>query len=150
MADVDVTSKVSRVNGVNSDANYIHTDAYRLSIMELGIDGVGSHAFAVLPKGVAVTQVRIVALKAVTSGGAATIQIAAKCGDANAVALHTAVAKAKLAINNLFASGVTDCAAYFPDGEVTLQLVVAGAAITAGEILVLVDTVPIKQFLTNG
>lgn len=150
MASVDVTSKVSRMNGVNSDANYVHTDAYRLPIMTLGIDAADSHPFAVLPAGVAITRIRIIPLVAVTSEGSATLQIAAKCGSADAVGLHTAVGKAKLLVNNIIDLPVNEKAAYFPSGEVTLRLVVGTAAVTAGDIIVLVDTIPVGKFLSNG
>lgn len=146
----DVTSKVERLNGVNSDANYIHTDAYRLPLVELGINGTGSHAFAVLPKGVAITKIRIIPLVAGASEGSATVQVAAKSGSANAVGLHTAVGKAKLLLNNVIDLPVNEKAAYFPADDVTLQLVVGTADLTAGELLVLVDSIPVEKFMTNG
>jgi len=151
MPSVDVTSKVSRLNGVNSDANYVHTDAYRLPIMTLGISGYGdNHPFAVLPKGRAITRVTVIALESVTSSGSATAQICVKHGSASAVGLHTAIGKANLAAGMVNVAEVAAKTAYSNTEEGVLSLLVGTADLTAGEILVLVDSIPVGKFLSNG
>lgn len=139
----DVTSKVERLNGVNSDANYVHTDAYRLPLKDLGINGSGTHQFATIPEGRAIVGAKMVVL-ASNAGG--TVTLKAKNGSAE-VAIGSALSSAAAVntVTNQLAGGVV----YYPQGETTLEIT-NSAELTAGEIVVMVDSIPVKKFLTNG
>jgi len=152
MASADITSKDTSVKGVNSPTNYIRSEAHLIDGVENpGILAADTHSLFVIPKGNAIVGLKVVALSDTTSAGSATVTFKVKVGTETATAVGSAIAKANLAagfVHNLavatlaYGSGSSD--------DITIQMTVGTAALTAAKLLVIVDTVPVEMFMTAG
>ena len=98
MASADITTKDTIVKGVNSENNYVRSEAHILDGTEnSGILAADTHDLFVIPKGNALVGLKVIALASTTSGGSATVQFKAKVGTETATAVGSAIAKANLA-----------------------------------------------------
>lgn len=149
---MDATAKLSRINGSNSYTNYVKTDSFVIDSDQIaGLLATGTHSLVKLPKGQAVTGVRIVNLDAATSAGLATLQFLVKVGSADAVAFNsTALALSVLTKGKVFDYSSGGISAYGETDEITIQMTVATAAFTALKFIIFVDYIPIEDFITAG
>ena len=151
MAAADIKAKDTLVKGVNSMNNYIRSQAHLIDGTEHpGILDDDTHDLFTIPKGNMLTGLKLVALGATTSDGSATVQFKAKAGSGNAEAIHTAIAVADLAAGDVFACDVQKIKAYDPDNDIIIQMAVGTADLTASKIFVIVEYVPVVEFLNAG
>lgn len=143
----DLINKIPRANGTNAMTNYTQSDCYVVD----GADNadalaVGSHSIAVVPAGHAIVGVKIIGLDTATSSGSATLAVTASVGSANAVAVGSTLALAKLAkgcVNDVVPAGT---AVFSFTDDTKVNIVVGTAAFTALNVAVIVDTIPIGDF----
>lgn len=151
MAAADITAKDTVVKGVNSLNNYTRFEAHLLDGTEHpGILAADTHDLFKIPAGNAVTGITIVSLDTATSSGSATATFKAKVGTADAEALHSAVALADLAAGDTAKFLTTKIKGYAADAETLIQLTVGTAAFTKLKLLVIVEYVPVVEFMTAG
>lgn len=144
----DITAYDTRINGVNQDTDFVREEAH---VIDFGlyseIAEAGTHDLFVLPVGEAVIGIRVIGLESLDAG---TLQFLLKHGDEEAVTVNeTALTTAELAegvVNELAVSGIK---AYDGENTCTVQATV-GSAITEGKILIIIETIPVLDFLTNG
>lgn len=145
----DITGNETTVKGVNS-VNYVRYFAHRINGAEhSGILATGTHDLFKIPAGNLLTGIKAVALANTTSSGSATIQFKLKIGDA-AEAIGSAVGKADIQAGDSINAAVTGIKAYSGDDDLVVELVVGTAALTAVDLLVIAETVPVKEFITAG
>ena len=149
MADVDITAKDTRVNGILSDEIYVKQEAHVIDFVELGVNGTGTHDLFKLAPGDALVGLTVIVLDAVTSDGSATVQFKAKF-NASAEALKDAIAKADLAKGDVIAIPVPGVKGYDADYGAVIQATVGTADLTAGKAMLIASVVPAKQFQTRG
>lgn len=137
----DVTNKKLQIPGVNSNTNYIQERAYEVNFTNnADISATGTHSLARIAKGEVVTGVKVIVAEAITSGGAATVQV-----KINGTAINTSAwalsGLSKGTVYSLNANGlaITD--------DILLQATVGTAAITAGKLIIIVETIPVDMFL---
>lgn len=113
----------------------------------LGTRAVGTHNLIKIPKGKMLVGGKMVVLTAATSAGAATIQI--KVGT---VALTSAIAKADVTANKVIPLVVPAAGGdvYAADADMTIDLVVAVAALTALKVLIIPEFIDINSTMTRG
>ena len=151
MASADITAKNTLVAGVNSPNNYIRSEAHLIDGTENpGVLAADTHSLFKLPAGSAVTGLTIVSLATATSSGSATAQFKVKVGTSDAEAMHTAVALADLAAGDTAKFLTTKIKGYEADKEPLIQLTVGTAAFTALKLLVIVEYLPVSDFMTAG
>jgi hypothetical protein len=139
----DITNKNIRVDGVNSATNFIKQYAYLLDMNQFAeISEVGTHDIVNLPPGEALLGVKVIVVDKMTSGGAATLQFKVNGSAVNSTALGLAGLSDGF-VHNLNVAGIS---AY---GENKLQLTVGTAAYTGGKLLIIAETLPAKQFVSN-
>jgi hypothetical protein len=147
----DVTNLNLRVPGVNTATNYIKQQSYAIDFATItGIAEVGTHDLIKIKKGDAVQALRVVALDSATSGGAATLQFKVAFNGSGAAVNSTAVALAGLAAGSVQNMTVSGIKAFDAEADGVLQITVGGAAYTGGKFLLIVETVPAVDFVTNG
>ena len=150
MASADITTKDTIVKGVNSENNYVRSEAHILDGTEnSGILAADTHDLFVIPKGNALVGLKVIALASTTSGGSATVQFKAKIG-ASAEAIHTAIGKADLAAGDVVNIPVEKIKGYDGSDATVIQLTVGTAALTALKLLVIAEYIPVKEFMTAG
>lgn len=150
MAATDVTNQVKRLNGVNVNTNHVRTDAYIIDAAEAaGLLTVETHSLAVVPAGYAVTGLKVVSLETATSSGSATLQFKLKHGTDAAAAIGSANALAALTAGDVLCLNTSGILAY-GDSEVVVQATVGTAAFTKLKFLLMVEMVPVLDFLTMG
>ena len=145
----DVSNKVTRLNGVNTDTNNVQHDAYVIDTNALGITSAGSYTVAVIPAGNVVRGGTMVALSSITPGG--TVVIQAKPVSGAAVILHSQASAAVISAGYA-KSFVNSGGVCYVDGQPTnIDVVVGTSAITSGGKLFLdIESVPVGKYLTNG
>ena len=141
---MDLTGKLAKLNGVNADTNFTHSDAVRLDFVALGITAASAHQLFTIPAGRAITKVTAVVLAAVT-GGDVAVKMKVGSTETTLVTLDDA----DLVLNAVMQTNVNDIAAYSPSDVITIEVTPA-ATITAGDIVLIIDSVPVKEFITNG
>lgn len=144
----DITNKDITVPGVNSWTTFVKQKSLLLDFSALSaISAVGTHSLCEFPDGEALVGLRVFAITGATSGGAATAQFKWEVGGTVTTINSTAFALSGLAegmVQNVVATSGKLL------GKGTLQLTVGTAAYTGGKLLVIVETVPAKMFVTNG
>jgi hypothetical protein len=150
MASADITTKDTIVKGVNSENNYVRSEAHILDGTEnSGILAADTHDLFVIPKGNALVGLKVIALSSTTSGGSATVQFKAKVGTETATAIGSAIAKANLAagfVHNLAVATL----AYSATADTTIEMTVGTAALTAVKLLVIAEYIPVDMFMNAG
>ena len=149
MADVDITAKDTRLNGILSDEIYIKQEAHVIDFAELGVNGTGTHDLFKLAPGDALVGLTVIVLTGFTSDGSATVQFKSKF-NASAEALKDAIAKADLAAGDVYKIAAPGVKGYDGSYGAVIQATVGTAALTAGKALIIASVVPAKQFLTRG
>ena len=148
---IDVTNKNLRIPGVNQDTNFIKQRSYCLNGIEVPeILAVGTHNVIALPRGEAITKIRIVALDATTSGGSATLQFKVAFGEVAENVGTSAVAIANLAAGDVYDFAVNGIKGYEAESGAVIQLSVGAAALTGMKLLVIVETIPVVDFTKQG
>ena len=150
MAATDVTNQVKRLNGVNVNTNHVRTDAYIIDAAEAaGLLTIETHSLAVVPAGYAVTGLKVVSLETATSTGASTLQFKLKHGSAAAEAIGSANALAAFTSGDVLSLAPAGILAY-GDSAVVVQATVGAVAFTKLKFLLMVEMVPVLNFLTRG
>lgn len=150
MTSADITGLDTTVKGVNSTNNYIRSVAHIIDGGENpGILAVDTHSLFVIPKGNALTGLKIIALADTTSSGSATVQFKASI-NGTAEAIHTAIGKADLAAGDVSVFDVLKIKGYDADYDTIIQMTVATAALTAVKLLVIAEYIPVTEFMTAG
>lgn len=150
MASADITSKDTRVKGVNSPNNYIRSEAHLIDGSEnAGILAADTHSLFIIPKGNMLVGLKVLALGTSTSEGSATAQFKAGINSVSE-ALHTAIGKADLAAGDVVVIPVEKIKAYDPAYDTVIQLTVGTAAFTALKLLVVAEYIPVVEFMTAG
>lgn len=150
MAAADITAKDTLVKGVNSMNQYTRYKAHLIDGTEhSGILASDTHDLFTIPKGNMLTGLKLVAKADTTSSGSATVQFKAKIGS-TAEAIHTAIGKGDLATGDVFACDVQKIKAYDPDNDIIIQMTVGTAALTALKLFVIVEYIPVDEFLNAG
>ena len=145
----DITGKDTAVKGVNS-VNYVRYFAHTINGTENSeILATGTHDLFKIPAGFMLTGLKAVALADTTSSGSATIQFKLKIGE-SAEAINSAVGKADIQTGDVINAAVTAIKGYSADSDLIVELTVGTAALTAIDLLVIAETVPVKEFLTAG
>lgn len=140
----DITNKNIRIPGVNSNTKFIREYAFQLDMgVNAEITAVDTHNLVNLPADEALVGLKVIVIEKATSGGAATSQFKVNGSAINSAAL----ALASLDAGMVHSFNVAGLKSY---GENTLQLTVAGAAYTGGNLLVIAETIPAKMFVTAG
>lgn len=151
MANADITSKATRLNGILSDTSYINQEVHLIDFKELSeIAATGEHDLFKFPKGTAITKITVIAVKGVTSSGAATIQFKLKIGGSAEAVNSSAIGIADLTAGDIHTLDVSNIKAYAENESAVIQLVVGTAALTEGALILLVDSLPVKQFIDRG
>jgi hypothetical protein len=146
----DITNKNLQIPGVNSNTNYKIERAYLLNFgTNAEVAEVGTHDLQKIPAGEAVVGFKIVSVDTVTSGGAGTVQFKLKNGTAVGNLNSSTVALASLAQGMAHSINVNGINTYGENDNV-LQLTVGTANLTGGKLLIIVETLPVKSFITNG
>ena len=141
---MDVTNRNFAVPGVNSVANYIESKAFEFDFANVAdITAVGTHDVVKLEDDKAVVGLKVIVIDKATSSGSATLQFKVNGSAVNS----SAVALSALDAGYVHNFAVSGAKAY---GENTLSIVVGTAAFTGGKLLVIVDTIPAKMFVTAG
>lgn len=147
----DVTNKNLRVNGVNQDTVFFKQNSF---LIDGGIVpevlGVGTHNVIALPKGEAVTNLRLVSLDNAASDGSATVQFKVSFDDTGESVNSTAISVANLASGDVHDLTVNNIKGYKESAGAVLQLVIGGAALTKAKFLLIVETLPVVEFMTMG
>ena len=147
----DVTNKNVRVPGVNQDTSFIKQRSYCLNGAEAPeILATGTHNVIALPKGEAVTRVRVIALENTTSGGSATLQFKVAFGETAENINTSAVGISNLAAGDVYDLPVNGVKGYDEAVGAVIQLAVGSAALTAVKLLVVVETLPVAEFTKLG
>ena len=150
MASADITSKDTLVKGVNSEVNYVRSEAHIIDGTEnSGVLAQDTHDLFVIPAGNALVGLKVVALADTTSSGSATVTFKAKVGTETATAVGSAIAKANLAtgfVQNLSVATL----AYSATADTKIEMTVGTAALTAVKLLVIAEYIPINMFMTAG
>ena len=150
MPATDVTNKVKRLNGVNVLTNHVLTDAYIIDAAEnAGLLTVATHSLAVVPPGMAVVGLKVISLVTATSDGNATLQFKLKHGSDSAESIGSANAIAALTAGDVINIPTSGIKAY-GDSKVVVQATVGTAAYTALKFMLMVEMVPVSDFLTAG
>lgn len=111
-----------------------------------GIKAIGTHDMVDLSKGEAVVGGRLIMLEPVTSAGAATMKIQVDAEDLTSA----------LAIADMVAGEVVDFdltagkGSYAAAADVTVDMVIAVAAITAGRFIMQLDVIDVNSLITRG
>lgn len=143
----DLINKIPRANGANTMTNYTQSDCYVVD----GVDNadalaVGTHSIAVVPAGHAIVGVKVIGLDTATSSGSATLAVTASVGSANAVAVGSTLALAKLAKGCVNVVKPDGTAVFSFTDDTKVNVVVGTAAFTKLNVAVIVDTIPIGDF----
>lgn len=147
----DFTNIDFRVNGVNQDTNYKKQYAFCIDTAEYsGMQATGTHDIAVIPAGEAVTGLTIFVLTSAASSGSATVQFKLDFDGTAEAVNSTALAIANLAAGDIADLSVNGIKAFDTAKECTLQFTVGTAALTAGKFLIVVDTIPVAEFINKG
>ena len=148
----DITNYDTRINGVNQDTMFVREEAHLIDFEEHSeIMETGTHDLFMIPAGEAAIALRIVCIEDVASSGSATLKLHLKYGDDSASDVNSsAIAKANLASGFVHYLPVSGIKGYKSDVPCKVQATVGGAALTGGKIVVIADTIPILDFLTNG
>lgn len=147
----DFTNVDFRVNGVNQDTNYKKQYAFCIDTAEYsGMQATGTHDIAVIPAGEAVVGLSVFVLTAAASSGAATVQFKLDFNGTAEAVNSTAVAIANLAAGDIADLPVNGIKAFDTAKECTLQFTVGTAALTAFKFMLVIETVPVKEFITEG
>ena len=147
----DVTNKNFRIPGVNQDTNFTKQRSYFLNGAEVPeILATGTHNVIALPKGEAVTGVRVIALENTTSGGSATLQFKVDFGGTAENINTSAVGIANLSAGDVHDWPVNGVKGYDETSGAVIQLAVGSAALTAVKLLVIVETLPVAEFTQLG
>jgi len=155
MADSDVTSLVPRLNGFYQPNTLVKSTVHILDLaVATSAKSADTHDLVKIPAGHAVVGVTIVSLTSFASSGAATMTIKVKAGTETAAAIGSAVSLTNLAVGKvtkLVPAGALSLKATngVYAGSV-LQMTVGTAAYTAGKAMIIVDTIPVADFLVNG
>jgi hypothetical protein len=150
MTSADITALDTVVKGVNSEKNYIRSEAHILDGVENpGILAADTHSLFVIPKGNALVGLKIIALGDTTSSGSATVQFKASINSV-AEAIHTAIGKADLAAGDVSVFDVLKIKGYDPNYDTIIQMTVGTAALTAVKLLVIAEYIPVEMFMTAG
>ena len=152
MASADITTKDTLVKGVNSENNYIRSEAHILDGVENpGILAADTHSLFKIPKGNALVGLKVISLATATSGGSATVQFKTKVGTASAEAINgSAIALAKLAAGEVHNFNAAAIVTYSATADTTIQMTVGTAALTAVKLLVIAEYIPVDMFMTAG
>lgn len=147
----DITNKNLRIPGVNQDTAYIKQRSYLLDgAIDAAVLATGTHSIIALPKGEAVTKLRLVAIDAAASGGSATVQFKVAYGQTAEAINSTAVAVANLGAGDVYEFPVNGVKGYDAATGAVLQMTVGTAALTAAKFLLIVETLPVNEFMTMG
>ena len=148
----DITNKNFKIPGVNQDTNYIKQQSYMLDggvaseILE-----TGSHEVIALNKGEAITKLRVIAVKGgATSAGSATVQFKALFDETAEAINKTAIPVADLAEGDVHEFPVNGIKGYDAEKAAVIQFVVGGANLTGLKLLLIVETLPVEEFLKLG
>lgn len=146
----DVTNKETKVPGVNQETHYIKREAHIIDAAGLGVTAVGTHDLFVLPRGGMITAVRAAMLGAGSGSSGATVQFKAQI-NGSSVALNSATAITALGSGAVINAPVSGVAAYDVVGSgAVIQLAVASAALTDFKALVVVESIPVADYLELG
>lgn len=147
----DFTNIDFRENGVNQDTNFTKQYAFTIdAAANSAMLATGTHDLAVIPAGEAVTAVKVFVLTGAASSGAATVQFKLDFGGTAEAVNSTAGDIANLAAGDIAAMPVSGIKAFDTEAECVLQMAVGTAALTAFKFLLVVETVPVKEFITRG
>ena len=147
---MDATAYETEKKGAGLQHNMTEQRAHLIDTAKtdlLGTRAVGTHNLITIPKGKMLAGGKMVILTAATSAGAATVQI--KVGS---VALTAATAKADLTANKVIPLVVPAAGGdvYAAAADLTIDMVVAVAALTAFKILIFPEFIDIKSTMTRG
>ena len=147
----DITAYDTIVKGVNSPNNYTRSEAHLIDGSEFsGIMASGYHSLFMLPKGAAITDIKIISLETAVSSGSPTLSIAVKFGDVDNVPLFTAIEKSVLAKGGVYHANVDKKYAYDPEVIPLIRLAIGTAAFTTLKFLLIIDYIPVNEFMTAG
>lgn len=147
----DITNKNCRVPGVNQDTNFMKQRSYCFDggvVPE--IMSIGTHNIIAVPVGECVAKIRVIALENSTSGGSATLQFKLSFGETSEVINSSTIAVGALAAGDVHELVVNGIKAYDAEKTPVIQLVVGSSAFTAMKLLVIVETLPVTEFMTMG
>lgn len=148
---MDITNINLNVPGVNSATNYLREKAFVIDFStQAGIAAVGTHDIIKLPKGEALQALRVIALESAASTGAATLQFKLAFNGTAGTVNGTAVNLAGLAKGVAQNMTVSNIKSFDSEYEGVLQMVVGTAAYTGGKFLLIAETIPAEDFVTNG
>lgn len=146
----DVTNKETRVPGVNQDTNFVKQEAHIVDAAGLGVTAVGTHDLFKLPAGVMLTGLRIASLANAAGSSGATIQLKAAV-NGSSVNLTSATALSALGSGAVINAPVSDANGYDVVGSgAIIQMTVGTAALTDFKALVIVEDIPVKDYLERG
>jgi hypothetical protein len=147
----DITNKNIRVPGVNQDTNFIKQRSYCLNGSETPeVMSSGTHSIIAIPKGEAVTKLRVVALANTASGGSATLQFKVAVGGTVENINSSAVAIVNFAAGDVHDFPVNSIKSYDEANGAVIQLVVGSASLTSVKLLLVVETLPVAEFTKLG
>lgn len=151
MAATDITLKDTWVPGVNQDTHYQKQTSFVIDCAEhSGLLTTATHNLVKLNKGDMLTQIRIVVLTAAASSGSATVQFKALFNNTSEAINSSAIGKANLAAGDVYDLPVSGIKGYDRDYPPVIQMVVAGADLTAFKFLLITEAIPVQSFIDKG
>ena len=147
----DFTNIDFRANGVNQDTNYKKQYAFLVNAAEYAeMLKVGTHDFTIIPAGEAITDLNVMALADAGSAGSATLQFKIAI-DGTAEAINsTAIGLADLKAGDVHTATANKIKTFDKEKAGVLQITVGGADFTDLNFMLVVSTIPVKEFTTNG
>ena len=147
----DLTKYDLRLNGVNQDTNYVKQCAYRLSgTFTPSILLGAAHDVVAIPAGEMLVGLRIVSLSSASSDGNCSMDFKIKVGENTAEKVRsTAFTVNDFAKGKVFNLPVAGVAGYDVEKGSVIQFVPT-VALTALDLILVVETVPVLEFLTQG
>ena len=139
----DLTNKDFRLNGINQATKFVREDAYEVDVVELGAT-TGANDLVAIPAGNAVVGFKVIGEASIVGGSDSKVQLGVKAGTTT-VNFGTAAAVKAGDVLNVSVNG----AAYSADAQ-TVVLTVSGTALTAGKFIVVVESIPVGEFITRG
>lgn len=142
----DVSNKVIRVNGSNADTYPVQHDAYVIDIAAVTGGDVGSYDIVKIPAGRAVCGGKLIVIDEVVGGTTVEVKVTPDNGSAVNVGGGNTSNMGSGYVEGMEVSGVVSN----PEGESVVSIVITGSAVTAGKVLIDIETFPVKEYTTAG
>ena len=145
----DVTNKETRVPGVNQETHYIKREAHIIDAAGLGVTAVGTHELFIVPAGGMLTDFRVAMLGAGSGSANANVKFQATV-NGSAVELTSGAAMTAYGSGACINAPVNGAVRDFIGSGAVIQMVVASAALIDFKALVVVESIPVQDYLELG